>query len=87
VAVVENSCETETAAANRCGGGFSYHPQEGLVERDHGQRVALEPGGELKVTLTANALYPDIPWQIVESDASIVAVDGPQPLGAARSQG
>ena len=59
VAVVEDACDSNLGAvANRCGRDFSFHPQD-LTEWDHGGLVALEPGDELDVSLTANALHPD----------------------------
>jgi len=87
VVVVEDSCEAATAAvANRCGGdGFRYDPQTGS-EWDYGSPLMLEPGGEAEFTLTANALYPDTPWQIVDFDPAVVAVEGHY-LGAARQPG
>jgi hypothetical protein len=87
IAVVEDACEADTAAvANRCGGdGFQYHPQTEW-EADHGRDLVLEPGGEIEVTLTANALYPDASWQVVESDPAVAAIES-QALGAAREPG
>ena len=88
VTVVDDACSADTAAvANRCGGDFSYHPQEGLIEWDHGRTVPLEPGNELLITLTSNALHPDNAWQIAAFDERIITVEGPQPLGASRAPG
>lgn len=88
VAVVADACAAETAAvANRCGDGFSFHPQDGPMEWDHGTVFPVESGGGIDVMLMANALYPDVSWKVVEFDASVIAVEGPQALGAARSPG
>ena len=78
IAVVEEACDAERGArANRCGQGFQFHPQD-LTELNHLWVVALEPGDELDVTLTANALYPDRPWQAVEFDPAVIDLQGPQ---------
>jgi len=77
IAVVEEACVAESGArANRCGRGFQFHPQN-LTELNHRSVVALEPGDGLDVTLTANALYPGSPWQVVEFDPTVIELQGP----------
>lgn len=87
VSVVEDACDAGTpAVANRCGGdGFAYHSQVEF-ELAHGQELAVEPGTDTHLRLTANALHPDSPWQLVDSDPDVVAVEV-KPLGAARTRG
>jgi hypothetical protein len=36
--------------------------------------VLIASGEETLVTLTANALYPDVPWQVVEYDPSVIEI-------------
>ncbi len=87
VAVVEEACDGELGArANRCGEGFQFHPQN-LTEFNHGWVVALEPGDELDVTLAANALYPDSPWQAVELDRAVIDLQGPEYVAPDRLPG
>ena len=87
VEVVEDACESEVGAvANWCGRDFSFHPQD-LTEWDHGGLVALEPGDELDVSLTANALHPDRPWQIIEFDSAVIGLEGPEYVAPNRSSG
>ena len=78
IAVVDEACDAELGVhANRCGQCFQFHPRN-LTELNHRWVVALEPGDELDVTLTANALYPDSPWQAVEFDPAVIDLRGPQ---------
>ena len=87
VDVVEDACDSEVGAvANRCGRDFSFHPQD-LTEWDHGGLVALEPGDELDVSLTANALHPDSPWQVIEFDPAVIDLEGPEYVAPDRSSG
>lgn len=78
IAVVAEACDAELGArANRCGQAFQFHPQN-LTEINHGSVVALEPGNEIDVTLTVNALYPDNPWHAVEFDRAVIDLQGPE---------
>jgi len=87
VAVVDDACEAGLGAvANRCGLAFSYQPQD-LTELDHGQAVALEPGATLELTLTANALHPESPWEVTAIDADVIGIDGPIDIPADRQRG
>lgn len=88
VEVVEDACAANTVAvANRCGGaGFTSH-QQVLHERNFGEEVILDSGASTQLVLTANALYQDVPWQVVAYDDAVVAIDGPVALGSARSNG
>jgi hypothetical protein len=87
VDVVEDACDSEVGAvANRCGRDFSFHPQD-LTEWDHGGLVALEPGDELDVSLTANALHSDSPWQVIEFDPAVIDLEGPEYVAPDRSSG
>ena len=84
VAVVDDACDAELGAvANRCGEAFNYQPQD-LTELDLGQSVVLEPGAALDLTLTANALHPEIPWEVATIDAAVIRVDGPTYVPADR---
>lgn len=87
VAVVDDACDAGLGAvANRCGQAFSYQPQD-LTEFDLGQSVVLEPGTSLDLTLTANALHPEIPWEVARIDNDVVGIDGPTFVRADRQSG
>ncbi|WP_278236852.1 hypothetical protein [Isoptericola sp. AK164] len=88
VDVVDDACAAGTAAvANRCGGElFSYQPQY-LQALNHGEQVDLGVGEESELVLHANALHPDVAWEIADHDSTVIAVVGPVALGPARSPG
>lgn len=87
VAVVEDACAADLGlTAPRCGDDhLDNQGLRGLTEWDHGWSVPIESGEDLTVTLTANAVYPDVPWQITEYDPSVVEVQdgGPGDVRAA----
>jgi hypothetical protein len=83
VAVVEDACASDVGvSAARCG---KDRPDEqglrGWTEWDHGWMVTIESVAATSVTLTANALYPDVRWQVVEYDPAVVEI---QSLGTGR---
>jgi hypothetical protein len=87
VRIVENSCDVDAGlVANRCGRTVVEQPQA-LTEIEHGWLVALEPGEQIDVVLTGNALYPDGAWQLDEADNSAISVADPINRPADRTPG
>lgn len=76
ISVVEDACEGDVGiAANRCGlGARNPNLEVGIYE--HGGQLTIEPGETFVVTLGANAMYPDAPWQVGEIDPSVLTLQG-----------
>ena len=47
-----------------------------LNERAHGWQAIIEPEEQLDVSLTGNALYPEVPWQVTEFDSAVLELQG-----------
>jgi hypothetical protein len=75
LSVVQDACEGDVGiAANRCGLG-DRDPEYGfLTIHEHGHRVTVQRGETFDLTLDANALHPQAPWQVVDVDTSILTL-------------
>jgi hypothetical protein len=82
VSVVDDACAgDEGLRAPRCGRDFRDEiPSEdvegfGLFEEwDHGWLVNMEPGDRIVIRLAGNAVHPDAPWQVAESDPAVIEI-------------
>jgi hypothetical protein len=87
VSVVEDACDVDAGlVANRCGRNVTESTL-GLTEIEHGWLVALEPGEQIDITLTGNALYADGAWELDHVDTSAVSVGNPTERPADRAPG
>ena len=82
IRVVEDACEGDIGiAANRCGlGDRDWDPDlgdrdwdVGVAVYEHGTRQTLGVGQVLAVSLPANTMHPEAPWQVAEIDPVVLA--------------
>jgi len=77
IAVVEDACASDVGvSAARCRQDISDdRASRDWSEWDHGLTMALEAGEQTSVALSANALYPDVPWQLAGYDPTVVEAE------------
>lgn len=73
IAVVADACEGDVGiSANRCGLG-NRDPDFGeLTVNEHGSEMTIETAETFTVTLAANAMHPDAPWQVTQIDPEVL---------------